>query len=70
MSGLEDCRNAVVSQKLISGKVGHPKHDCSPCYDDCFSLQVAAFFARNHPAQCSVVLPLLLELPKLGGENG
>jgi hypothetical protein len=36
---------SVVSQKLISGKVGHSKHDCSLGDVYFLSLQVATLFA-------------------------
>jgi hypothetical protein len=60
-------QHLVVSQKEVSGKAGKPSFAFFPSDVYCFSAQIAALFARNHPAQRPLVLPLRLELPRFGG---
>jgi transposase-like protein len=59
----------VVSQKRVNDKVGKFSFAFFPSNVYCFSVQMAALFARNHPAQRAVVLPLCFELSRFRGDD-
>ena len=58
-----------MSQKRVNGRVGKPSFAFFPSDVYSFFVQVAAFFARDHPAQRAVVLSLLPELPEFRGDD-
>ena len=60
----------VVSQKQKRDKVRGPTPASLTSYGHALFVQMATFFARDHLAECSLVLPLCLELPKLRGDDG
>jgi len=53
----------------LGGKVINPKLAFSPSAVYCYLIQRAALFARDHPTQCPLVLPLLLERSKFRGDD-
>jgi hypothetical protein len=60
---------AVVLQKRVTSKVGTSRFAFFPSNVYSYFIQVAALFARNHPTQRTVVLPLRLILPRFGGDD-
>jgi hypothetical protein len=59
----------VVSQKPVNGKVSRLKLLSLPSDVYSCSVQVAALFARDHPAQRAVVLSLFPQLSRFRGNN-
>lgn len=58
-----------MSQKPANGKVSRLKLPFLPSDVYACFVQMATLSARDHPAECALVLPLVLELPKPRGDD-
>ena len=59
----------VVSQKRVNGREGRSSFAFFLSDVYLFFVQMAALFARHHPAKCAVVLSLRLILPGSRGDD-